>query len=565
MDDEFQENPNRNEAERRSADLLQRFFDGEITDEEAVELHLIWAQHPQLHRDIVANYHLHHDLGALAFEETDLFSRSLRGDSQDEITNPEKIDWQALIDLAASCEKSSSVDEETKVESVARKEKKIVAYDTSQKRSFIFHPLFVLTLLSLFAITVYRELHPMNSLDTVSNEKWNPIAVLTDTADVVWEEDCVPPTPGKPILSGSVALKSGNAELLFFDGTRMVLDDRSHVVFLNNNRIFCKQGNLSLTVPPSGVGFEVHTPHAVFKDLGTEFFVQVMPTASEVQVVKGLVELKQYDAGPIRLGVGQAAYVDSYGTTENRVWDISRFISTALMKKRVASCSLHLDARKRLQNKPTMQPKYRLMLGDRLPEGVTRFGGDLISDEHHGPAFRFSKREDRVRFSHADFPDSATFAAWVRVDRLDLVCNPILMSEGTKPGGFLWQISSEGQLSFGLRNRNNQKLEPFFSPIVLTPDKLGQWIHLAITIDRSAKTMAHYMNGEIVCVLPFHGRQAFSLRNVDIGNWCPKSEPIKNLDGAIGEIRIYDNALSHQEIYLLASERKNDDDSNNEP
>ena len=61
---------------------------------------------------------------------------------------------------------------------------------------------------------------------------------------------------------------------------------------VSGNRLLLRNGRLSASVPPEGLGFTVDTPDAEVIDFGTEFSIEVESSASEVHVFEGLVRVQ---------------------------------------------------------------------------------------------------------------------------------------------------------------------------------------------------------------------------------------------------------------------------------
>ena len=158
-----------------------------------------------------------------------------------------------------------------------------------------------------------------------------------------------------------------------------------------------------------------------------------------------------------------------------------------------------------------------------------------------------------------------TLFTWVRIDRLSQQYNALFMGDNYNNGEPHWQINEEGKLMISVMV--NEKLrgkgryhkiywtEPFWN------DSLsGKWIQLASTYDPIKKEVASYFNGERIA----HEKIAdeFFIENLkiggaEIGSWGlpfkadDKRFSIRNLNGRIDELMIFDTALSADEIKKL--------------
>lgn len=394
-----------------------------------------------------------------------------------------------------------------------------------------------------------------------------PIGVLTDTASVKWI-DAMPFRLGEPIHGGRLALKSGYLELLLYNGNRVILEGPADVSLIADNQLFCRSGKLSVTVPPSGVGLTVQTPHTTVEDLGTAFFMDISTTKSDVQVVEGRVQLIDEETKPIRLNKGDAIEIGPDREHKRFPTDFSRFISYDMMNGLSASCFANRERRKQASLKVvSMEPVLHLdfmevdgkiqnrtgSTGFAIPDVI---GGEFVQGRIEGRhALRLAQKDDRVSI-HAKTPlESATFSAWIGIEKLDpMTFHPILMSNQAAPDGMLWQIAPDGTLNFGFYSTKSRRVKTYLSPVVFTPDRLGKSIHVALVVDPVRRNVTHYFDGKVAASLPFEGSRPIVLKNTLIGNWMPKSELVGSLGGTIEDFRIYNRALNPDEIYNIANE-----------
>ena len=114
------------------------------------------------------------------------------------------------------------------------------------------------------------------------------VATLVGMNDCRWANDSLAATDssarpswrlGDAISEGqSLELKQGLLEIEFHDGARVLVEGPA--VFRVQSRAAgeLEVGQLTAKVPPRAVGFEIETPGALFRDLGTEFGVSVART-----------------------------------------------------------------------------------------------------------------------------------------------------------------------------------------------------------------------------------------------------------------------------------------------
>jgi hypothetical protein len=153
---------------------------------------------------------------------------------------------------------------------------------------------------------------------------------------------------------------------------------------------------------------------------------------------------------------------------------------------------------------------------------------------------------------------SVTLATWVRVDSIERSFNSLLMCEGFSQGGFHWQISRQGELCLGVKADNERRFTDYASPPVFGPERLGQWVHVAVVYDGDARQVTHYLDGEPV------GRRALifdtplRIGNADLGNWSPGTwssiYPVRHFSGLMDEFTLFGRAVPEEEVRHLAEQ-----------
>ncbi len=93
--------------------------------------------------------------------------------------------------------------------------------------------------------------------------------------------------------------------------------------------------------------------------------------------------------------------------------------------------------------------------------------------------------------------------------------------------------------------------------------RIAEWVHLAGTYDGETGKMALYVDGELIGTLMHPGAIRLDQESLDrplaIGgelNGPSTVDPTADFDGYIGDVRIYNRALSDEEIKFLASKAK---------
>ncbi len=136
------------------------------------------------------------------------------------------------------------------------------------------------------------------------------VATVRASTQPLWLEDGKALSEGDRVPAQALALKGGQAELVFDSGVRLVLEGPANLRLDSSNAAFLTSGRLVAHVPESGWGFRVDTPTSRLVDRGTDFGVIAEDSgATEVHVFRGQVDL-QYE------GQKGSAKVDAQGVKE---------------------------------------------------------------------------------------------------------------------------------------------------------------------------------------------------------------------------------------------------------
>lgn len=394
------------------------------------------------------------------------------------------------------------------------------------------------------------------------------VAVFARGVDLEWESAAI--TPGAPLTPGLLKLKSGIAQIEFYQGARVAIEGPAAFQLVSSGEATCTLGKLSAQVPPQAKGFRINTPKGDIVDLGTEFGLDVNATRSEVHVFKGEVALHKASESIKVVKEGQAisfaadlqllaASPSNFASlneinARNDVSDRERFkrwqAQSAKMKSD-PSLKLHFDFQdgetsRSLRNRAA-QGEDGSIVGTAWTEG--RWPGKRALD--------FRNVSDRVRLSIPGETRTLTMAMSVRIDGLNQQFNSLVMSDGWGYHKIHWQILSGGKIRLAVAVPSQKGPgDAYDTPVYFTPERFGSWVHLAVVVDPAAKEVRHFVNGTLLARLPLEDPSPLKIGNAELGNWNKVNNTsnvnIRHLNGAIDEFALWDRALSDAEIAAFA-------------
>jgi hypothetical protein len=405
------------------------------------------------------------------------------------------------------------------------------------------------------------------------------VAMLDRVVDAQWDVSGTPPRPGAALEPGSLRLKSGLAQIVFYSGARVVIEGPAELQLISPSEVSCPAGSLTADVPPQAHGFRVNTPQMNVTDLGTAFGLVVKPRRTELHVFKGTVEF-QPPAGPAKqeLREGAGAVVESSQPPKLISADPAAFAS--LFKLRLRSSAAEVlqheqwrAASRRLDDDPSLLLHFDFEQVDPadwlLPNTSSRQksvrDGTIVGCqwvEGRWPdkrALEFRGVSDRVRVSVPGSFDAITLAAWVRVQGLDRQFNSLFMCDGFAAGTVHWLIRNDGVLGLTAIGSGPGNFQILASPPVLDLDQFGTWLHLAVVVDGKAKRVVEYVNGTLMSEKALKVAPPYRIGAAELGNWnasgFPGNDPslIRNFSGAMDELCLFSRALDQSEVRALYS------------
>jgi ferric-dicitrate binding protein FerR (iron transport regulator) len=402
------------------------------------------------------------------------------------------------------------------------------------------------------------------------------VAVLLQASGAVWDEPESPTRPGAPLPPGTLRLKSGLAHIEFYSGATVILEGPAELELISPTEAFCVRGKLRATVPPTAQGFTVRSPRLDLVDRGTEFGMRVDGGRTEVHVFQGKVEL--YDAntgqapasrrelttgGGLSLqGQGPARKIATAPAAFRTADDVEAAHAAEVARRqkvwRDASAALRRDPTLRVYFPFEPDPAGGRTLRDqaggrRQPADGAIVGCSWATGRWPGKqGLEFKRVSDRVRLHIPGEYDALTLMAWVRVDALPNRFNSLLMTDSWEEAAPHWHISHDGKLELGVQGPQRHNGAHYYSPVVFPPDRLGQWTHLAVTYDREAGLVTHYVDGQPVSQEAIKLDITLRLGNAEVGNWNVGARrhqhPVRYFSGCIDEFLLFARAMDEQEV-----------------
>jgi Concanavalin A-like lectin/glucanases superfamily/FecR protein len=407
------------------------------------------------------------------------------------------------------------------------------------------------------------------------------VAMLARAVDARWGGNSAPLRVGSALEPGWLRLEAGLAQVVFYSGARVVIEGPTELRLISATEAFCPAGRLLAEVPQPARGFHVKTAQINVTDRGTAFGIDATGTQTEVHVFKGEVELFGGTVAKQSLGERRAAVVQGNEPPRFMAASPEAFASMSELQTRsLAAEAIRYDQWRVTSARLNQDPSLAVHLDF---ENLSESGWTLrnaAAKNHLAPdativgcqraegrwrekqALEFQSVNDRVRLAVPGEFRALTLSAWVCVKGLDRQFNSLFMCDGFEPGTIHWLIRNDGVLGLTVFGSGPGNFQILASPPVLTVDKLGMWLHLALVLDGKTMQAVQYVNGSRVSLHTLKLGPPFRLGSAELGNWNARSGPnpaptlIRNLSGSIDEFELFSRALSEAEVHKLYAEGK---------
>lgn len=410
------------------------------------------------------------------------------------------------------------------------------------------------------------------------------VAVLSRGVNLEWEDPANAPAINSPLGPGTLRLKSGVAEIEFFQGARVCVEGPAELQLISAGEAFCRSGRLSAHVPNQARGFRLGTPRGEIVDLGTEFGLDLNSASPELHVFQGEVQWYQGQQNhrgqaPTRtLTTGAAASLAPEAGKPELAANPAAFVLSQDLDARVtASRQAAFERWQEAGARWNADPDLRLRL-DFQTESPARSLANMATHSPNVPsasivgcswtegrwpgkrALQFRSVSDRVRLNVPGEYPQMTLSAWVQVHSLNTRQNQssLCMSQGIEVGGVHWQVLHDGSICLGIvATARPQVTDDYISPVVFTPERFGRWTHVAAVFDTAAKQVRFFVDGRRLAAFPMKRAVVPRPALAELGNWIPASDYrgahlVRNFVGCMDDFSLVARALSDEEILRLA-------------
>ena len=422
-------------------------------------------------------------------------------------------------------------------------------------------------------------------------------ATLRRAVDLKWSQGMVRRHEGDVLPNGALAFDEGVAEIDFFCGATLIVEGPARLDIESDWSVRVDAGRLRASVPPAARGFVVKAADSEIVDLGTEFALEVSSRNARVEVIDGEVELRGGDHDGTHLITGEGASLKG-NLSETSVVEGLSTVSDIDQQRQQAEAGRF---RQWQEHSQTLRTDERLIAYFPIAEGLKNrtvpstastgsgFNGLLVGPVErvegrfgsNSAGVRFDRTGSRVRTRIDGEFQAFTFSCWVRIDSLEHSYNALFMGDGYENGEPHWQIREDGSLMFSVMVDDTQEIQ-HFSPVeqkIVTQaglhrvyytepfwdiSKSGQWFHLAAVYDPAYRRVNQFVNGKQVAseeIIDKFYVEVLRIGAAEIGNWGQpfRKSPefaVRNLNGTIDELAIFNVALSADEIHHLYEQGK---------
>ncbi|MCM8538058.1 MAG: FecR domain-containing protein [Lentisphaeraceae bacterium] len=455
-----------------------------------------------------------------------------------------------------------------------------------QKSKNYFWPMAIAASLSFVAaLLILPAINQKTTTPAVAESqdvKASGFAVIDKMIGVEWESNSKVFQSGDAVGQDKIKLKKGIVHLEFFSGASVIIEGPAEFDVNSSWRGFCHKGKLRANVPPAAHGFEINTPKSKVVDLGTEFGLDVQEGEESVVVFDGEVELYAKGKDMKLLTAGKGIQTKNDTQKSISASNAESFIQTAsledqhnakILEKYSAwkKQSLKWTSDNRLISYYNFENEKSSFVRNMTLNPKSNLDGKIIRAERvdgrwenieDGGALEFKKPGSRARVNIPGEFSNFTFAAWVRIDSLNREWNSLFMGDSYQIGEPHWQINEDGSLVICVRINNKPKDYHVLyrtKKSIWDPSKRGQWMHISTVYSPTQREVRHYVDGKQIYSKKITDKwfvDKLKIGPAEIGNWGQptREDPkfaLRNINGRIDELMLFDAALSSEEILKI--------------
>lgn len=416
-------------------------------------------------------------------------------------------------------------------------------------------------------------------------------ATLRRSVDLQWSKGAETYRDGDILPNGRLQFEAGTVEIDFFCGATLIVEGPAILDVESDWAVAVEHGRLRANVPPAARGFMVKAAGSQIIDLGTEFALAVESENAQVEVIDGEIKIQGGDHDGNHLTTGQKKWLKGSELAES-VEQLSTLADLQVRRQdaeatRFSEWKTLSEELSRDKHLIAYFPIARNQIHRVVPNESSRgtaFDGKLIGpvgiaegrfgDQSTG--LTFSRPGSRVRTRIEGEFRALTFACWVRIDSLEHAYNALFMSDGYETGELHWQVRNDGRVMFSVMIDDTKSRTHFsdveqrmvqtaglarvyYSDSIWDVSKSGQWVHLVAVYDPGNRRVLQYANGQQIGADEITDQfyiDTLQIGPAEIGNWGQPfrktpSFAVRNLNGSIDEMAVFNAALSSDEIQSL--------------
>ncbi len=407
------------------------------------------------------------------------------------------------------------------------------------------------------------------------------VARLASAVDAGWEEEF---NVGDDLYSGYMKLEKGYAEIIFRNGTSVIMEGPSAFSLQSDDSIFLDRGKLVARMGLQNTTFTVNTENVRVLDVGTEFGVKIESGNTELHVFEGETVLYPADADG-RYNRMERQYVtanQARAIGADRQIRIINVAESSFVRKRefdnIVNDGRGLEYQRwyaysrQLCQDPGLVAYYTFEKDDRQPDSLINQSaatrgelngqlGDGVNDSAR-PAWSTGRwgglqalsfnagNKQAIRLPKSrrlQLAGDMTAAWWMKIDSVDNDLH-IVISYGSGEVGREFNY----YYSFGLEKGKYRAFHECDDDIDMKiftrqPAITGRWVHVAIVRDARDRRYSFYIDGRLI--------ESYQYAQNHNGGDSGETQPLigsaamqECYHGALAELALFNRVLSAEEI-----------------